>query len=92
MEPVGLRRRVGLLMEGGEPMPSRGGRLIRALESSAPFKEPVKEDEEFKRKEKRSKRDPAGSFPVLMSPSSLCPTLTRSCESPVSGSEPVRKS
>lgn len=82
--PVGLRRRVGLLLEVGEPMPSREGRLMG---SSAPDKEL---DEEFKRKERRSKRDPPASVPG--SPSFLCPILMRSFESPVSGSEPVRKS
>lgn len=51
MEPLGLRRRVGLL-EGGEPMLECGGRLIRAEGSSAPVKEPVVG--EFRRKEKRS--------------------------------------
>lgn len=87
MDPVGLRRRVGLLLEGGEPMPSSGGRLIR-VESSDPVKE-LAEGEEFNRKEKRSKRDPAGS--VLWSPSSFGPTLMRSFKGPVSGSELVRK-
>lgn len=52
MEPVGLRRRVGLLLEGGELMLDCGDRLIRVLGSSAPVKEPVREG--FKRKEKRS--------------------------------------
>lgn len=90
MEPVGLRRRVGLLPVGGEPMPIGGGRLIRALRSSAPVKEPDEEAEEFKRKEKRSKRDPAGagSDPAPSSPNSFM----RSFKGPVSGREPVRKS
>lgn len=83
---------VGLPLEGGELIPSDGGRLIRALWSSAPFKEPDEEVEEFKRKEKRSKRDPAESGPMLSSPSSFRPMLTRLFESPVSGSELVRKS
>lgn len=90
MEPVGLRRRVGLLLEGGELMPSCGGRLMRELDSSAPVKEPDVEDEEFKRNEKRSKRDTSGSVPAPTS-SSFVPTLMRSFESPVSGSEAVWK-
>lgn len=89
MEPVGLRRRVGLLLEGGELMLDCGGRLIRVLGSSDPVKEPVRE--EFKRKEKRSKRVPGGSVPVTNS-SSFAPALVRSFESPVSGIELVRKS
>ena len=78
MEPVGLSRRVGLLPEGGEPkLSGGGGRLMRLLKSSAPLKEPDKDDE-FTRKDKRSKRDPGSS------PRSLCPTLRRSLEGPVS--------
>lgn len=61
MEPVGLRRRVGLLLEVGEPMPSDGGRLIRELGSSAPVEEPDVEDDKFIRK--RSKRDAVASAP-----------------------------
>lgn len=82
MELVGLRRRVGLLLEGGEVTPNCGGRLMRALESSAPDKEPDAEDEEFKRKEKRSKRDEARSVPEPTSGSF----------GPISGSEAARKS
>lgn len=92
MEPVGLRRRVGLLLEGGELMPSGGGRLMRALVSSAPVKEPDEEDEEFKRKEKRSKRDAVASVPAPSSAGTFGPTLMRSFKDPVSGREPVRKS
>lgn len=94
IEPVGLRRRVGLLAGGGEWMFGDicKGRLIRALGSSAPVKEPeVEEDEEFKRKEKRSKREVTGSAAVTGS-GSFAAKLLRSIESPVSGSELVWKS
>lgn len=91
-EPVGLRRRLGLLLEGGEPMAHSGGRLITALGLSAPVTEPGWEEDEFERKDKRSKRDAAGSVPVPGSPSSFCPKLMASYEGPLSGSEMVRKS
>lgn len=54
MEPVGLRRKVGLLLVGEVLMIDCGARLMRMLGSSAPFKEPDEEDEEFNRMEKRS--------------------------------------
>lgn len=81
-----------LLLEGGELMPSDGGRLIRELGSSTPFMEPDEEDEVFKRKEKRSKRDPAESVTVPRSPNSFRPILIRLFEFViVSGSELVPK-
>lgn len=83
IEPVGLRRRVGLLLEGGELMLSGGSRFIGVLGSSPPVKEL---DDEFKRKDKRSKRDPGGSVPVLTSLNSF-----RSTKGPVSGNELARK-
>lgn len=75
MEPVGLRRRVGLRLAGGEPMLSEGGRLSRVLRSSAPVRDPDEEDEEFIRKEMRSKRDPAESVRAPRSPGSFNPAL-----------------
>lgn len=86
MEAVGLRRRVGLLPEGGELMLGCGGRLIRLLRSSPPVKEP--DEEELKRKEKRSKRLPTGSAPA---PNSCSFAPKRSVESPESGRELARK-
>lgn len=89
MEPVGLRRRLGLLLEGGEPMLACGARLIRALPSSTPFKEP--EAEAFRRMEKRSKRCPTESV-FAPGSSSFDPTLKRSLENGTSGSELARNS
>lgn len=88
IEPVGLRRRVGLLLAGGEPMARDAGRLMCVLRSSAPLRDPDKEDEEFIRKERRSKRDPPDSVPALRSPNSFNPAVKRSFE--VSGRELVR--
>lgn len=84
MEPVGLRRRLGLLRAGGL-MLNCGGRLRRTFCSSAPIKELVVE---FKMELMRSKRLPTGSVLGLVS-SSLLPMFVRSFRSPVSGSEPV---
>lgn len=84
MEPVGLRRRLGLLEAGGL-MLDCGGRLTQMFGSSPPVKELVVE---FKMKEMRSKRVPTGSVLGPVS-SSLLPTLLRLFRSPVSGSELV---
>lgn len=89
MEPVGLRRRLGLLLEGGEPMLACGARLIRVPASSAPFKE--LETGVFKKTEKRSEPEPAGAALVPDS-SSFTPTLIRSLPNGTSGSELVRNS
>lgn len=91
MEPVGLRRRVGLLLEGGEVRLSGEGLLIRLLASSVPVKEPEDDDEEFKRREKRSKRDTPWSAPLLNPLNSFEAALMRLNVGPVSGSEPVRR-
>lgn len=88
-EPVGLRRRLGLLLEGGEPMLACGARLIRVAGSSAPFKEP--EAGLFRKMEKRSEPEAAGAALVPDS-SSFTPTLKRSLPNGTSGSELVRNS
>lgn len=88
MDPVGLSRLVGLLLEDGElKLRGGGGRLIRAPRSSVP----VREDEEVRRKERRSIRDPdSGSFPEPRSLTSFIPEVTWSLKDPVSGREPLR--
>lgn len=75
---------MGLLPEGGEPTLTCGARLMRVVASSAPFKEP--EVGEFRRMEKRSKRELTGS--VLVPDSSSVPVrLKRSLVKGASGSE-----
>lgn len=89
MDPAGLSRRVGLVMEGAGLEPREGARLMRELQnSSALFSDP--EEEEFRRKDRRSRRDCAGSGLAPTSPGSFSLTMVGSAEDPVSGSEPER--
>lgn len=89
MDPVGLSRRVGLVIEGGELRPREGGRLMREqLDSSVPLSD--REEEGFRKKDKRSRRDRDGSGLGPISAGSLGLTMVGSVEGPISGSEPER--
>lgn len=86
MDPAGLSKRVGLVIEGGGLKPREGGRLMRELQnSSALFSDP--EEEEFRRKDRRSRRDCAGSGLAPTSPGSFSLTMVGSAEDPISGTE-----
>lgn len=58
------------------------------LDSSAPFRDP--EEEEFRRKDRRSRRDCAGSGLAPTSAGSFSLIMVGSAEDPISGSEPER--